>query len=58
MKIFAKLNFYFYLGLKNIVKYKRRSLQIVIIIFLGGMVILVISGFSDGLMEKYLKDLV
>lgn len=58
MKIFAKLNFYFYLGLKNIDKYKRRSLQIVVIIFLGAMVISVISGFSDGLMEKYLKDLI
>ncbi|MFQ3675529.1 MAG: FtsX-like permease family protein [Endomicrobiia bacterium] len=57
MNLFEKQFFYFNLGLRNIVKYKRKSLQVVVITFLGAVVMSLISGFTDGMFKKFLNDM-
>ncbi|HAM38871.1 MAG TPA: hypothetical protein DCP53_05705 [Elusimicrobia bacterium] len=49
---------YIKIGTRNLFKYKRRSLQIIIIILIGAFVITAIGGFTTGFIDNYMKDIV
>ncbi|MBN1823377.1 MAG: ABC transporter permease [Endomicrobiales bacterium] len=57
MKITAKVLFYLKLGARNILKYKKRSLQVGVVICIGGFVMTTMGGFTDGMYDKLLKDM-
>ena len=52
-----KFLFYLKLALKNILKYKRKSIQLIIITALGALVLSFLAGFIVGLFEKYTNDI-
>lgn len=52
-----KLWFYLKLALRNVLKYKRKSIQLVIITALGALVLSFLAGFIVGLFEKYTNDI-
>ncbi len=52
-----KFLFYFKLALRNVLKYKRKSIQLIIITALGALVLSFLAGFIAGLFEKYTNDI-
>ncbi len=57
MNLISKLLFFFNLGLKNGLRYKRRSLHVIIIVTISAFVLVVVAGFSVSLMEKFMKEM-
>lgn len=57
MKLTTNLVLFTRMGFRNILKYKRRSIQVGLIVMIGAFVITAMAGFSSGLMEKMMKDL-
>jgi len=52
-----KLLFYIKLAIRNVLKYKRKSIQLIIITALGALVLSFLAGFIVGLFEKYTNDI-
>lgn len=57
MRKLNDLLLYARIGVRNILKYKRRSLQVALIVAVGALVMTYIGGFTAGFYQKYLDEL-
>lgn len=57
MIMLEKIIFYLKMGMRNVIKYKRKSIQVILIISIGAFVITAIGAFTVSYEEKFLKDM-